>query len=203
VLRKFPFCGDGEWRLVRSLNARPACQSAIEKSYSGGADHNMNVRYFDKAVIGTKTASLTGQRESFWNSRMAEDVAKELEDAVDRVLASKARKKLVVAGPGAGKTTLFRKLLDSAGGTADQLLVLTFINNLKADLESSFIPASGGSPRVFLIFPSCASDRMRTSASEIRARQQNNTAPAAGARNGRKKSDNKRCVGESGLNYSE
>jgi hypothetical protein len=24
VLRKFPFCGDGEWRLVRGLTARPA-----------------------------------------------------------------------------------------------------------------------------------------------------------------------------------
>ena len=60
--------------------------------------------------------------------------------------ASKARKKLVVAGPGAGKTTLFRKLLDSADGTADQRLVLTFINNLKADLEGSLGDALVSSP---------------------------------------------------------
>jgi hypothetical protein len=34
--------------------------------------------------------------------------------AIARVLASKSRKKLIVAGPGAGKTTIFRKLLDQA-----------------------------------------------------------------------------------------
>jgi superfamily I DNA/RNA helicase len=68
---------------------------------------------------------------------MARDVGAELKEAVDRVLASNARKKLVVAGPGAGKTTLFRKLLEDAPGTADQRLVLTFINNLKTDLEGS------------------------------------------------------------------
>src|SRR5581483_4242207 len=82
---------------------------------------------------------------------MAEDVGKELKDAVDRVLASKARKKLVVAGPGAGKTTLFRKLLDSAAGTADQRLVLTFINNLKTDLEGSL----GDAARVFTLHGYC------------------------------------------------
>lgn len=82
---------------------------------------------------------------------MAEDVGKELKDAVDRVLVSKARKKLVVAGPGAGKTTLFRKLLDSADGTADQRLVLTFINNLKADLEGSL----GDAARVFTLHGYC------------------------------------------------
>lgn len=62
---------------------------------------------------------------------------KELGAAVDRVLESKSRKKLVVAGPGAGKTTLFRKLLEQAPGELDARLVLTFITNLKADLERS------------------------------------------------------------------
>ena len=52
-------------------------------------------------------------------------------------------KKLVVAGPGAGKTTLFRKLLDGSAGSADGRLVLTFINNLKADLEGSLGDAAG------------------------------------------------------------
>jgi superfamily I DNA/RNA helicase len=93
---------------------------------------------------------------------MAEDVGKELKEAIDRVLASKARKKLVVAGPGAGKTTLFRKLLDSAEGTADQRLVLTFINNLKADLEGSL----GDAARVFTLHGYCqhllhGNDRLR------------------------------------------
>jgi superfamily I DNA/RNA helicase len=68
---------------------------------------------------------------------MPNDVQCELDQAIARVLASTSRKKLVVAGPGAGKTTLFRKLLDAAGGAADRRLVLTFINNLKADLERS------------------------------------------------------------------
>lgn len=82
---------------------------------------------------------------------MARDVNKELKEAVDRVLASKARKKLVVAGPGAGKTTLFRKLLEGAPGTVDQRLVLTFITNLKADLEGSL----GDLARVFTLHGYC------------------------------------------------
>jgi superfamily I DNA/RNA helicase len=68
---------------------------------------------------------------------MPTDVKRELDEAIERVLASKSRKKLVVAGPGAGKTTLFRKLLDAGPGSADQRLVLTFVNNLKSDLERS------------------------------------------------------------------
>jgi hypothetical protein len=35
---------------------------------------------------------------------MVDNAEAELEAAIDKVLASKARKKLVVAGPGAGKT---------------------------------------------------------------------------------------------------
>src|SRR5262245_11934935 len=66
---------------------------------------------------------------------MANGVEQELSDAVARVLASQSRKKLVVAGPGAGKTTLFRKLLDQAGANSSRRLVLTFINNLKIDLD--------------------------------------------------------------------
>jgi superfamily I DNA/RNA helicase len=68
---------------------------------------------------------------------MANELERELSVAVDRVLASTSRKKLVVAGPGAGKTTLFRKLLETANGDPKQRLVLTFINNLKADLDRS------------------------------------------------------------------
>ena len=45
------------------------------------------------------------------------DVKVELRAATDRVLASKSTKKLVVAGPGTGKTYLFRELLKSAPGT--------------------------------------------------------------------------------------
>ncbi len=65
------------------------------------------------------------------------DVQEELRRAIEAVLQSGAQKKLVVAGPGAGKTTLFRKLLETASGGQNDRLVLTFINNLKADLEQS------------------------------------------------------------------
>jgi predicted ATPase len=44
---------------------------------------------------------------------MATEEEIELAEAVDRVLQSKSPKKLIVAGPGAGKTTLFRKLLET------------------------------------------------------------------------------------------
>jgi superfamily I DNA/RNA helicase len=74
---------------------------------------------------------------------MSGDVKRELDEAIQLILASTSPKKLVVAGPGAGKTTLFRKLLDGNAGGADDRLVLTFINSLKADLESSLGDAAG------------------------------------------------------------
>jgi superfamily I DNA/RNA helicase len=82
---------------------------------------------------------------------MTQDLERELSEAVDRVLASPSLKKLVVAGPGAGKTTLFRKLLDQAEGNAEQRLVLTFINTLKADLDRSL----GDAAEVFTLHGYC------------------------------------------------
>jgi superfamily I DNA/RNA helicase len=79
------------------------------------------------------------------------NVERELNDAVDRTLACESHKKLVVAGPGAGKTTLFRKLLDKADGGPRQRLVLTFINNLKADLDRSL----GDAAEVFTLHGYC------------------------------------------------
>ena len=49
---------------------------------------------------------------------------------VDAILASKAKKKIVVAGPGTGKTFLFKKILEGKTHT----LTLTFINSLVGDL---------------------------------------------------------------------
>jgi superfamily I DNA/RNA helicase len=60
----------------------------------------------------------------------------ELREAIERVLKSKSPKKLIVAGPGAGKTTLFKALLKASRGEIDDRLVLTFINSLKSDLEA-------------------------------------------------------------------
>ncbi len=59
----------------------------------------------------------------------------ELNAAIEAVLRSPARKKLVIAGPGTGKTFLFKKILKRAAGKPDQRIALTFINNLKNDLE--------------------------------------------------------------------
>jgi len=59
----------------------------------------------------------------------------ELQAAIEAVLASSSRKKLVIAGPGTGKTTLFKRLLELSPGGRDERIVLTFINTLKDDLE--------------------------------------------------------------------
>jgi superfamily I DNA/RNA helicase len=73
---------------------------------------------------------------------MPPDLEAELREAVNRVLESSSRKKLIVAGPGAGKTTLFRELLNGAEGQPRQRLVLTFINALKDDLDRNLGDAS-------------------------------------------------------------
>ena len=59
----------------------------------------------------------------------------ELNTAIEAILTSDSSKKLVVAGPGTGKTTLFKKILEVAPGESKKRIVLTFINNLKDDLE--------------------------------------------------------------------
>src|SRR5882672_11326335 len=78
-------------------------------------------------------------------------VADELKAAVGKILESKSRKKLVVAGPGAGKTWLFRELLKIASGKQDTRLVVTFIKNLRVDLERSL----GNDARVFTLHAYC------------------------------------------------
>jgi superfamily I DNA/RNA helicase len=75
----------------------------------------------------------------------------ELQSAIEAVLASPSRKKLVIAGPGAGKTTLFKKMLKLAPGNPDQRVVLTFINNLKNDLEDDL----GDLAQVFTLHSFC------------------------------------------------
>ncbi len=58
-----------------------------------------------------------------------------LRTTIDRVITSPSRRKLVVAGPGTGKTSLFKELLYASGAGRDDHLVLTFINTLRNDLE--------------------------------------------------------------------
>ena len=64
-------------------------------------------------------------------------VEAELEEAVQRIIRSTSQRRLVVAGPGTGKTTLFQKLLESSIGNRSSRLVLTFITNLRDELEKS------------------------------------------------------------------
>lgn len=54
------------------------------------------------------------------------------QESLERLLTSTARKKLIVAGPGTGKTYAFRRLLSVTCGNK---LAITFINNLVRDLE--------------------------------------------------------------------
>jgi len=63
--------------------------------------------------------------------------------AIERILTSASRKKLIVAGPGTGKTYLFAKLLQTAPGDQHSRLVLTFINNLKDDLSEQLSGLAG------------------------------------------------------------
>ncbi len=58
----------------------------------------------------------------------------ELESAIEKIVNSDRPKKVILAGPGAGKTTLFKKLLEKNGDGERDQLVLTFINNLKDEL---------------------------------------------------------------------
>jgi superfamily I DNA/RNA helicase len=66
-----------------------------------------------------------------------EDVERELQEAIRRIIDSKSRRKLIVAGPGTGKTTLFKALLKETPGDEKSRLVLTFITNLRDDLEKA------------------------------------------------------------------
>lgn len=65
------------------------------------------------------------------------DLEAQLQALIDGIVLSNSFRKVVVAGPGTGKTTLFRKLLESRTSSCDEHLVLTFINNLKAELDEA------------------------------------------------------------------
>jgi hypothetical protein len=60
----------------------------------------------------------------------------ELKETTDAILNSKSMKKLIVAGPGTGKTFIFKELIKGVGGANKSRIVLTFINTLKADLQA-------------------------------------------------------------------
>jgi superfamily I DNA/RNA helicase len=74
---------------------------------------------------------------------MSNDYQEELAKALEKILQSKSPKRLIVAGPGTGKTTLFRKLLEGVPGDPKKRLVLTFLNNLKSELEEKLSDLAG------------------------------------------------------------
>jgi len=59
----------------------------------------------------------------------------ELDRSKKKILESKAPRKLVVSGPGTGKTTFFGEAISYYGGKKDDYLILTFINNLVDELR--------------------------------------------------------------------
>lgn len=61
----------------------------------------------------------------------SEDQDEGRRDCLQQILDSSAQRKLIVAGPGTGKTHTFKALLERTGGPS---LALTFINELAADL---------------------------------------------------------------------
>jgi len=54
--------------------------------------------------------------------------------AFDAILKSKKDKKIIVAGPGTGKTYTFREYLKKKNSKTEKILIITFINNLVEDL---------------------------------------------------------------------
>jgi len=74
-----------------------------------------------------------------------------LQAIIDEIIGSGAPRKVIVAGAGTGKTTLFRKLLQAHDYPVDERLVLTFNNFLKAELEESL----GGFARVMTCHGYC------------------------------------------------
>ena len=68
---------------------------------------------------------------------MVSELEAQLRRILEGIVESGAARKIVVAGPGTGKTMLFRRLLAAREGPRDGHLVLTFINNLRAELEEA------------------------------------------------------------------
>src|SRR5262245_25838307 len=94
---------------------------------------------------------------------MMPDLEAELRRILAEIVGSDAARKIVVAGPGTGKTTLFRRLLEAREGPRDGRLVLTFINNLRAELDE----ALGERARVFTFHAYCR--RLLHQSAELRA----------------------------------
>ncbi|MGB9716492.1 MAG: UvrD-helicase domain-containing protein [Thermodesulfovibrionales bacterium] len=75
----------------------------------------------------------------------------ELNKCIKKIIDSDAPKKLVVAGPGTGKSSLFKKAIEHYGGSKEDYLALTFINNLEDELRKDI----GNVAKVFTFHGYC------------------------------------------------
>ena len=63
-----------------------------------------------------------------------EEFAQQRTDALERIIGSKARHRLIVAGPGTGKTYTFQRVLNAVAGRG---LAITFLLGLVRDLSEA------------------------------------------------------------------
>ena len=83
-----------------------------------------------------RVSSAVMRGQSYNQRTMPPNIQQELNDAVDAILNSTHPKRIIVAGAGAGKTTVFKKVLEKLPASApENRLVMTFIGGLKRDLE--------------------------------------------------------------------
>ena len=70
------------------------------------------------------------------DNNFLENQSKKRDEYLNRIIASNNPRKLIVAGPGTGKTYTFKRLLTASGNTNN--LALTFIRKLVADMGNEF-----------------------------------------------------------------
>ena len=73
------------------------------------------------------------------NEKLKKSQEAERQECLDLILNSPARLKVIVAGPGTGKTYTFGQLLKQEAKNGPNL-VMTFIRKLVTDLEANLSP---------------------------------------------------------------
>ncbi len=84
------------------------------------------------------------------------DCFNESEESLQKILSSDDKQKLVLGGPGTGKTYLFENIIESLPKESN-VLVITFINNLVEDLEKRLNNISDHEIRVRTLHSFCKS----------------------------------------------
>jgi len=76
------------------------------------------------------------------------------EKSLEEILSSDYKNKLILGGPGTGKTFLFKNVIESLPENTD-ILIITFINNLVDDLEKRLSKISNHSIKVKTLHGFC------------------------------------------------